>query len=76
MLLAIKNTFATLENKVRADRILLFVKSFVPLLLFGQKHHCAVVSGLILVIVDNGVSDVTPHIRGIITVQVDYTFLL
>lgn len=76
VLFPVKNAFATLINQVGTYRVLGVVKCFVPLLLFGQQYHCAVVFGLALVIVKNCVSDVTPNVGGVVSVQINYALLL
>lgn len=71
MLFPIENAFATLKNKVGTYRILSIVKCFIPLFLFWQKHNCTVVFRLVFVIISNSISNITPHIGGIVSVQVN-----
>lgn len=68
MFLPIENSLATLKNEVRTNWVLFIIQSFVPLLLLRQKHDSTIVHSLSKVLVSYGVSYVTPHVRGIVTV--------
>lgn len=74
MLLAAKDALAALVNKVRANRVLGFELLFGPRFHFREQDHGAEVFGLASVRGVDGVSNVAPHVRRVVTVQVDDGF--
>ena len=77
MLFAAKNSFTALKDQMWADRIESIVQCLVPTLLLGQKNHGSEILLLslsqITVFLDC-LFDVSPDIRRIISVEVDYGF--
>ena len=77
MLFAAENSVTAFIDKMWADRIESFVQCLVPTLLLGKKDHGSEIlllsKGQITVFLDC-LFDVSPDIRCIISVEVDYGF--
>ena len=74
-----KNSFAALEDQVRANRVLRSVKALVIRFLLRQEHYCSVIlerTGRSVAILLYSVDDVSPHVRRIVPVQVNDLLLL
>jgi hypothetical protein len=68
VLLAIKDSFAALEYKMRADGVFNAVKMSWPWLLFGQQNYSAEVFLHCIMFAVDGITNFTPNIGGIVSV--------
>ena len=68
MLLAIKDPFAALEYKMRADGVSSAVKMSWPWLLFGQQNYSAVVFWHSTIFAGYGITNFAPNVGGIVSV--------